>query len=59
MSQDIYNNGGQWLNAVFHTGPSYSLIGFVHAEDQYWDGANFNGNGKAYKSIELGDMGLF
>ena len=52
MSDDVYHNGGEWLNAVFNTGPG--LTGFVHAEDQYWDGSSFNGNGKAYKSISLG-----
>ena len=52
---DAYNNGGQWLNAVFLTGHHQQLTGFVHAEDHFWvPGQGWAGNGRAYKSVALG-----
>jgi len=36
LDYDAYDNGGQWLNAVFPTGPDHHLAGFVHAEDHFW-----------------------
>merc|ERR1712142_1230562 len=51
---DVYNNGGQWLNAVFPTGSNNQVTGFVHAEDHYWSPSQgFTGGGRAYKSIVL------
>ena len=49
-SEDIYNNGGEWLNSVFQTGPGKNLTGFVHAEYHYTDQGEF----KVHKSISLG-----
>ena len=55
----MYNNGGQWLNAVFPTGSHNQVTGFVHAEDHYWlPGQGFTGGGRAYKSIVLGELRL-
>ena len=57
LEYDAYNNGGEWLNAVFPTGLTQQLTGFVHAEDQFWiDGQGFTGHGKAFKSIALGKL---
>ena len=55
VEEDSYHNGGEWLNAVFHTGAG--VTGFVHAEDHYWDGEKLLSDGKAYKSISLGKEG--
>ena len=53
---DSYNNGGEWLNSVFLTGPGGQLTGFVHAEDRFWvSGQGFTGRGRAYKSVALGE----
>ena len=54
VQEDSYHNGREWLNAVFNTGAG--VTGFVHAEDHYWDGSSWNGNGKAYKSVSLGKI---
>ena len=32
--------------------------GFVHAEDHFWSDGQFNGHGKAWKSISLGEINL-
>ena len=57
MKNDSYNNGGEWLNAVFLTGPEQHLTGFVHAEDRFWvSGQGFTGNGAAFKSAALGNF---
>jgi len=55
IEEDVYNNGGEWLDAVHRTGiwPQQTLTGFVHAEDHFWSNGQFNGNGKAWKSILL------
>ena len=32
-------------------------VGFVHAEDHYWDGRGFKAEaGKAFKSVSLGEL---
>ena len=49
-SEDRYNNGGEWLNSVFQTGPGKNLTGFVHAEYHYTD----QGRNKVHKSVSLG-----
>jgi len=51
---DAYNNGGEWLDAVFPTSEN-ELAGFIHAEDQFWDDStgSHQGGGRAYKSISL------
>ena len=55
LYKDSYNNGGEWLNAVFLTGPGQQVTGFSHAEDQFWvSGQGFTGHGKAFKSVALG-----
>ena len=55
VQNDSYYNGGEWLNAVFLTGPKNQLTGFVHAEDRFWvPGQGFTGDGRAYKSVALG-----
>ena len=33
-------------------------IGFVHAEDHFWSDGHFNGNGKAWKSVSLGQINV-
>ena len=67
---DAYNNGGEWLNSVHDVGNSlvrYSnmensrwkphQVGFVHAEDHYWDGGRLKAEGgKAFKSVSLGEL---
>jgi len=55
IEEDVYNNGGEWLDAVHTTGvwPQQTLTGFVHAEDHFWSDGQFNGHGKAWKSISL------
>ena len=50
ISQERYNNGGEWLNSVFPTGPGKHLTGFVHAEYHY----RGQGQDKVHKSISLG-----
>ena len=50
VREDVYHNGGEWLHAVFNTGPG--LTGFVDAKDMFWDGGSFNGT--PYKSVSLG-----
>ena len=68
LSFDAYNNGGEWLNSVHDVGASlvrvlqscaclsftFLKVGFVHAEDQYWEQGQHTGGGKAYKSVSLG-----
>ena len=55
VQNDLYYNGGEWLAAVFPTGPLHHLTGFVHAEDRFWvSGQGFTGNGKSFKSVALG-----
>jgi len=51
LAFDSYNNGGEWLNSVHDLGAS--LVGFVHAEDQYWEDGHLAGGGKAFKSVSL------
>ena len=46
-----YNNGGEWLNSVFQTGPGKNLTGFVHAEYHYTEEEVM----KVHKSISLGE----
>ena len=53
-SQERYNNGGEWLNSVFQTGPGKHLTGFVHAEYHYTE----QGQGKVHKSISLGQVSV-
>ena len=33
---------------------TFLQLGFVHAEDQYWEEGHFTGDGKAFKSVSLG-----
>ena len=37
-----------------HDHHDHHQTGFVHAEDHFWSNGQFNGNGKAWKSISLG-----
>ena len=67
---DAYNNGGEWLNSVHDVGNSLvrygnmekshwkpHQVGFVHAEDHYWNGRRFKAEGgKAFKSVSLGEL---
>ena len=67
LNFDAYNNGGEWIDSVFDVGPDlvrknflafssfpFLQLGFVHAEDQYWEEGHFTGDGKAFKSVSLG-----
>ena len=54
VEEDVYDNGGDWLMSVHHTGPEQSLIGFIHAEDHFWDNEEGFPGHIAYKSIALG-----
>ena len=54
MSVARYNNGGEWLNSVFQTGPGENLTGFVHAEYHYREEDVL----KVHKSISLGEAEL-
>ena len=50
---DSYRNGGEWLDAVHPTGRDGVVTGFIHAEDQYWNGQHHQ-TPYAFKSISLG-----
>ena len=52
---DSYRNGGEWLDAVHPTGRDGVVTGFIHAEDQYWNGQHHQ-TPYAFKSIALGTM---
>ena len=57
VPEDVYDNGGDWLMNVFPVGYDYDnqrLIGFVHAEDQFYDPETGFPGYEAYKSIALG-----
>ena len=53
LHSDSYRNGGEWLDAVHPTGRDGAVTGFIHAEDQYWNGQHHQAP-YAFKSISLG-----
>ena len=53
LHYDSYRNGGEWLDAVHPTGYDGVVTGFIHAEDQFWNGQTHLGP-FAFKSISLG-----
>ena len=42
------------FNCVPRSSLNFLQVGFVHAEDQYWEDDQHTGGGKAYKSVSLG-----
>ena len=61
VPKDVYDNGGDWLFGVHQVGPNKefptgNLIGFIHAEDHFYDPETGfpPGTHYAYKSIALG-----
>ena len=58
VPEDIYDNGGDWLFGIYPVGRDFNsqnLIGFVHAEDHFYDPETGFPGWKAYKSIALGN----
>ena len=59
VPEDRYDNGGDWLMNAFPVGYDYDnqrLIGFVHAEDHFYDPETGFPGYEAYKSIALGNQ---